>query len=138
MDDGTIDGFNVAAIDGTNLFNIQSPHCDDCILKKNRGKEYYSHSCAVMSLIGDGSNLVIDFEMNKYKNIPNDTGMGELVAAKKLLNRVILAHKGLIDVVTYDALACNSSFINECIKLNIDAVIRIKKITLFYPLKSEE
>jgi len=35
LDEGTIDGYMVAAIDGTNLFNSQSPHCDDCILKRN-------------------------------------------------------------------------------------------------------
>ena len=124
---GTIDGLNVAAIDGTNLFNNQKSHCDDCILKRNKGKEYYSHSCAVMSLIGDGPSLVLDYEMNKHKNVANDTGAGELVSSQKLLNRVVSAHNGLIDVVAYDALACNSTFINECIKLNVDAVVRIKK-----------
>ena len=127
LDEGTINEYTVAAIDGTNLFNNQSPHCDDCILKKNRGREYYSHSCAVMSLIGDGPNLVLDFEMNKYKNEVNDTGEGELVCAQRLLNRVVSAHNGLIDFVAYDALACNSPFINECIKLNVEAVVRIKK-----------
>ena len=55
-----------------------------------------------------------------------DTGEGELIAAKRLLNKGVGAHKGLIDVITYDALACNSIFINECISLNIDAVIRVK------------
>ena len=39
LDGGTIDGLNVVAIDGTNLFSNQSPHCDDCILKRNKGKE---------------------------------------------------------------------------------------------------
>ena len=127
LDGGTIDGLIVAAIDGTNLFNNKKPHCVDCILKRNKGKEYYSHGCAVMSLIGDGPSLVLDFEMNKHKNEANDTGAGELVSSQKLLNRVVSAHSGLIDVVAYDALACNSPFINHCINLNIDAVIRIKK-----------
>jgi len=126
-DDGTIDGLIVAGIDGTNLFNNQSPHCDDSILKRNKGKEYYSHSCAVMSLIGDGPSLVLDFEMKKHKNEANDTGAGELISSQKLLNRVVSVHSGLVDVVAYDALACNSPFINECRKLNIEAVVRIKK-----------
>jgi len=127
LGDGTIDGLNVAGIDGTNLFNNQSPHCDDCILKRNKGKEYYSHSCAVMSLIGNGPSLVLDFEMNKHKNEANDTGAGELASSQKLINRVVSTHSGLVDVVAYDALACNSPFINECRKLNIEAVVRIKK-----------
>jgi len=40
---------------------------------------------------------------------------------------VVSAHDGLIDVVAYDALACNAPFINECINQDIDAVIRVKK-----------
>lgn len=79
-----------------------------------------------MSLIGDGVNLVIDYEMIKHKKEANDTGEGELIAAKRLLNSTVLAHKGLIDVVAYDALACNSIFINHCLELGIHSVIRVK------------
>ena len=124
--EGTIDGYTVAAIDGTNLFNRKKPSCDDCIYINRRGKVYYAHACTVMSLIGDGANLVIDYEMIKHRKEANDTGEGELITAKRLLNRAISTHKGLVDVVTYDALACNSVFLNECLNLNIDAVIRVK------------
>jgi len=125
--EGTIDGYTVAAIDGTKLFDNTDPHCDDCLLTRNKGKVYYSHSCAVMSLIGEGANLVLDYELYKHKSEANDTGVGELITARKLLNRVVSSHNGLIDVVAYDALACNSPFINECRNLNIEAVIRVKK-----------
>jgi len=124
--EGTIDGYTVAAIDGTNLFNRKKPSCDDCIYINRRGKVYYAHACTVMSLIGDGANLVIDYEMIKHRKEANDTGEGELITAKRLLNRTISMHKGLVDVVTYDALACNSVFLNECLNLNIDAIIRVK------------
>ena len=127
LDEGTVDGYTVAAIDGTKLFYNADPHCDDCLFTKNKGREYYSHSCAAMSLIGKGANLVLDYEMYKHKNEANDTGEGELITARKLANRAVLAHNGLIDFVAYDALACNSPFVNECIKLNIEAVIKVKK-----------
>jgi len=127
FDEGTIDGYTVAAIDGTKLFDNIDPHCDDCILTRNKRKIYYSHSCAVMSLIGEGPNLVLDYELYKHKSEVNDTGEGELITARKLLNRVVSAHNGLIDVVAYDALACNAPFINECREQDIDAVIRVKK-----------
>ena len=126
LGEGTIDGYTVAAIDGTNLFNMKKPSCDDCIYTNRRGKVYYAHACNVMSLIGDGANLVIDYEMIKRRKEANDTGEGELITAKRLLNRAISTHKGLVDVITYDALACNSVFLNECLNLNIDAVIRVK------------
>lgn len=123
---GTIDGYTVAAIDGTNLFSTKKPLCDDCIRSNSRGNIYFAHRCTVMSLIGEGANLVIDYEIIKHRKEANDTGEGELVSAKRLLNKAVSAHKGFIDVVAYDALACNSKFLNTCINLGIDAVIRIK------------
>ncbi len=77
-------------------------------------------------IIGEGTNLVIDFETVKHKTEPNDTGEGELLAARRLLNRAVSMNNGLIDVVAYDALSCNSVFLNQCINLGIDAVIRVK------------
>ena len=56
-----------------------------------------------------------------------DKDEGELNAGKRLLSRAINRHKGFIDIVTYDALACNSKFINLCIELEVDAVVRVKK-----------
>ena len=42
LGEGTIDGYTVAAIDGTNLFNRKKPSCDDCIYTNRRGKIYYA------------------------------------------------------------------------------------------------
>lgn len=79
-----------------------------------------------MSLVGDGVNLVIDYEMIKHKTDANETGESELITAKRLLNSVVSAHKGMIDVIDYDALACNSIFINHCLELGVHSVIRVK------------
>ena len=127
LEEGKIDGYTVTAIDGTKLFNNSKPHFSDCLLTGNTGKKRYSHSCTVMSLVGEGINLVIDHETYKYKNEANDTGEGELKTSLRLLNRAVYAHKGLIDVVAYDALACNAPFVNQCRQLDIEAVIRVKK-----------
>jgi hypothetical protein len=35
-------------------------------------------------------------------------------------------HRKLIDVVVYDALACNSIWINHCKSLGVDAIVRAK------------
>lgn len=124
---GTIDGYIVAAIDGTKLFNTKDPHCDDCLSNTTKGKEYFSHNCSVVSLIGEGANLVIDYEMHRRNGNGKDTSESEIVASKRLLSSVVLAHNGLIDVVAYDALAGHSVFINHCIDHEVDAVIRLKK-----------
>ena len=127
LEEGTIDGYKVAAIDGTRLFRTEKAHCNDCLHTSNRGKQYYYHECSVMSLIGDNANLVIDYEMAKRESIDSETSQSEIITSRNLLNRVVSEHKGLIDVLAYDALALNAPFINECINLNIDAVIRVKK-----------
>ncbi|MEX1377843.1 MAG: hypothetical protein AB1Z23_10300, partial [Eubacteriales bacterium] len=127
LDQGTIDGYTVAAIDGTRLFRTEKDHCVDCLHTSNRGKEYYYHECSVMSLIGDNANLVIDYEMVKRRCSDKQTSQSEIITSRNLMNRVVLEHNGLIDVLAYDALALNAPFINECNSLNIDAVIRVKK-----------
>jgi len=126
LDEGTIDGYTVAAIDGTRLFRTQKSHCDDCLYIINKEKAYYYHECSVMSLIGEGANLVIDYEMTKRKGNGKETSQSEIKTSKKLLNRAVSDYNGLIDVLTYDALALTSQFINECLGLGIDAVIRVK------------
>jgi hypothetical protein len=52
---------------------------------------------------------------------------GELNVSKRILTSVISQHKDFIDIVTYDALACNSKYINHCIEEGVDTVIRVKK-----------
>lgn len=124
---GTIDGFTVAAIDGTKLFGSNKKCCEKCLTTYVKGNPHYYHSGAVMSLVGDAPNLVLAFEMYNPKVDSTSKDEGELNVAKRLLSRVISTHKDLVDIVTYDALACNSVFINHCIKLNIDVVIRVKQ-----------
>ena len=38
LDKGTIDGYTVAAIDGTRLFRTEKACCDNCLHTSNRGK----------------------------------------------------------------------------------------------------
>jgi hypothetical protein len=124
---GTIDGFTVAAIDGTKFFGSNKKCCDKCLTTFIKKKPHYYHSGAVMSLVGEEPSLVLDFEMYNPKVDSHSKDEGELNVAKRLLSKVILAHKSLVDIVAYDALACNSTFINHCIEVGVDAVIRVKK-----------
>jgi len=45
----------------------------------------------------------------------------------RILSRVMANHKQLLDVVVYDALVCNSVWINNCLGYGIDTVVRVKK-----------
>jgi len=123
---GTIDGYMVVAIDGTKFFGSNRKSCSEC-LKNNKGEKTHSfHSGAVMSTVGIGPKLVIGFEMYKPGQDSASKDEGELNVAKRLITSVMKSHNKLIDVVVYDALACNSMWINHCKNLGIDVVVRAK------------
>lgn len=57
-ENGTIDGYMVAAIDRTKFFGSNKKSCPEC-LKINKGeKTHCFHSGAVMSTVGIGPKLV--------------------------------------------------------------------------------
>ena len=58
-DGGTIDRYTVTAIDGTKYFGSNRKSCEKCLTSAN----HHYHGGAVMSLIGNGPRLVVDFEM---------------------------------------------------------------------------
>jgi predicted transposase YbfD/YdcC len=122
FENGTINGYTVAAIDGTKFFGSNKKSCPECL----RNKAHCFHSGAVMSIVGEGPKLVIDFENYRPGQDSVSKGEGEQSVAKRLLADVVSVHKRLIDVVVYDALACNSVWINNCIEHGIDAIVRTK------------
>ena len=89
-------------------------------------KTHCFHSEAVMSTVGIGPRLVIGFEMYKAGQDSASKNEGELNVAKRLMSSVVKSHKSFIDVVVYDALACNSIWINHCKDLGIDAIVIAK------------
>jgi hypothetical protein len=76
----------------------------------------------------------MDYEMYNCKVDSSKKDEGEVNVSKRLFSRVSGNHKSFVDIVTYDALACNSKFINHSIELGVDAVIAHNK-TIIMPLK---
>jgi len=64
-ENGTIDGYMVAAIDGTKFFGSNKKNCSECLKNTKDNKTHSFHSGAVMSTVGSGPKLVIGFEMYK-------------------------------------------------------------------------
>ena len=122
FDNGTIDGYNVAAIDGTKFFGSNKKSCAECLQTNNHN----FHSGAVIATVGDGPKLVLDFEMYRPAEDSVTKDEGEQTVSKRLLSNVVNDHKGLIDVVVYDALVCNSVWFNHCVELCVDTVVRAK------------
>ena len=124
---GTIDGYVVAAMDGTKIFGSSKKKCDKCLTYEINDKRYNYHNAVVMSLIGNTVKLVLDYEMYNGRLDSHSKNEGELSVAKRLLTKVVCKHNGFLDIVAYDALACNSSFINHCINSGLDVVVRVKQ-----------
>jgi len=80
-----------------------------------------------MSLIGNHPRLTIDFELYQGSSDSSKKAEGELTVAKRLLEKVCQIYKGLVDIVVYDALACNSIWINHCINNKMIPVVHVKE-----------
>ena len=127
FDEGTIDGYTVAAIDRTKLFGSYKKSCEECCNTNTRNNHtHYFHSAAFMSLIGNEPRLIIDFELYKGSEDSSKKDEGELTVAKRLLSRVANEHKNTLDVIVYDGLACNSNWINHCMANKVTPVIHVK------------
>lgn len=124
---GTIDGYTVAALDGTRLFGSQKKSCKHCAAQmKRNGKIDYSHNAVFMTLVGQKPRLIIDYEMYQGLVDSSKKEEGELTVAKRLLTRATKEHKHLLDVVVYDALASNSIWFNHCISCNVIPIVQVK------------
>ncbi len=121
--DGTIDGYMVGAVDGTKFFGSKKKSCPKCLTSKNHNY----HSGVVMSTVGSGPKLVVGFDTYKPGEDSVNKDEGEINAAKRLITGVTRTYSNLFDVVVYDALACNSQWINHCLDLDLDVVVRAKK-----------
>jgi hypothetical protein len=106
----------VTGIDGTQTFNSDKKSCEYCLkaFKKGKIEQRNFHSSVVLSTVGQGPKLVIDFEPYRAGIDEATKDEGELTTAKRLIKRAVENHKHLIDVVVYDAIACNSEWINTC------------------------
>ena len=123
FNNGTIDGYVVAAIDGSQILSSKKKSCINC-LKNN---DYNHHSCVVMSTIGDNPRLIIGFEMYRPGLDAGTKDEGEITTAKRLVTNVFERKNNFIDVIVYDSLVCNSIWINHCTQYNVDVIIRAKK-----------
>ncbi|WP_242947424.1 transposase [Desulfosporosinus lacus] len=126
FENGTIDGYTVVAIDRTKFFGSNKKSCPDCLRITKGEKTHNFHSGAVMSTVGIGPKLVSGFEMYKSGKDSALKDEGELNVGKRLIAEVVKSHRNLSDVVVYDALACNSIWINHCKSLGIDVIVRAK------------
>jgi hypothetical protein len=119
----TIDGLKVVAIDGSNVFSMESQRLGQRAHKyeHNDGKSVkYHEKMIAASYVGEGFAPILKMERI-------DAGEGELTAAKKLVRRLNRDHHQYCDVIVVDSLYINAPFINTCLRNNKDVVVRVKQ-----------
>jgi predicted transposase YbfD/YdcC len=124
---GTIDGLKVAALDGVELFESTKKSCPNCLTRMIKKVPHYYHKSVVAGYVGTDPHLVLGQEMLKPKHDSSSyKGEGELTAAKRLIKALRQKHHNFADVIVYDAIACNSPWINFIKEYNMEAVVRVK------------
>lgn len=111
------------AVDGHELFSSRSRCCEKCLtrtitVKGERIIEYY-HRIVACHVIGLDLPLPLDIE-------PILPGEGEVIAAKRLLERVLRNYPRFFDGVVADGLYLEAPFFNFCLSHNKHVIAVLK------------
>ncbi len=117
-------GNRVVAIDGHELFSSRARCCPDCLVREvevrgGKVKEYY-HRVVVAQWVGVTPPGILDVELLK-------PGEGEVVAARRLFERIVKNYERLVDVICADALYLEAPFIRLVLEAGKHVVVVIKQ-----------
>jgi hypothetical protein len=116
--------FRVVALDGHELFWSEARCCSGCLVrtveKKDRTVRQYYHRVVAAQWIGVTPPGILDVE-------PVRPGEGEVVAARRLLARVLGVHGRLIDVISADAIYAEAPFLKDVLDAGKHFVVVLKQ-----------
>ena len=114
----------VVAIDGHELGSSEARCCDQCLIrnvqKKDRTVTQYYHRVVVAQWVGVTPPGILDVERVR-------PGEGEVVAARRLLARIVEAYGRLFDVVSADAIYLEAPFLKEVLAAGKHFVVVLKQ-----------
>jgi hypothetical protein len=114
----------VVALDGHELWSSEARCCPDCLTREVRSGQgtltQYYHRVVTACWIDVTLPVVIDME-------PIRPGEGEVVAARRLMRRLLANYSRLIDVFTGDALYLEAPFCNEVLAAGKHFVVVMKQ-----------
>ena len=118
------ESYRVVAIDGHELSASRARCCDRCLQREIKvgGKtvlEYY-HRVVMAQWVGVTPAAILDLELIAPQE-------GEVVAARRLLARIVANYPRLIDVLTADALYLEAPFIRLALNAGKHVVIVMKQ-----------
>lgn len=119
----------VVALDGHETVASRSRCCNHCLVreltikgkngKKRKVKEYY-HRIVAAQWVGCKPAAIVDIEMVLPKE-------GEVVAAKRLVARILSDYPRLIDVITADAIYLEAPFIRMIVEAGKHVIVVMKQ-----------
>lgn len=132
---GTIDGYTVCAIDGTDVINTgEKKKCKQCLLMKNANSYHYVHKSVVAMVIGTEINYVV--KQNMLKVISEEKKTDTKTFKEKIITKSEGEHTGaiklvkelpsFIDTIVGDSLYFSAPFIKEVLHSSKHAVIRLE------------
>lgn len=114
----------VVAMDGHELWASEARCCDQClqraVQKKDRTVTQYYHRVVVAQWIGVKPPGILDVELVR-------PGEGEVVAARRLLGRIVTAYARLIDVISADAIYLEAPFLKDVLAAGKHFVVVLKQ-----------
>ena len=127
LEENTINGLKVAAVDGVELFKSKVKNCSGCLTRElKNGETEYFHRAVLCLTVGGDPHLALGAEMLKPKNDGSDKDEGELTGVKRLLPGLVQKHGKFADVIVGDSLYMNAPFLNLVASLGMASVIRAK------------
>jgi hypothetical protein len=118
------EGMRTIALDGHELFWSTARCCPECLVRevevKDRIVRQYYHRVVVAQWIGVTPPGILDVE-------PIRPGEGEVVAAGRLWERIVLDYGRLIDVVSVDAIYLEAPFLKKVLAAGKHFVVVMKQ-----------
>ena len=118
------EAYRIVAVDGHELWASRARCCQGCLVrdvkvKGGKVQEYY-HRVVVAQWAGVTPPAILDLEVVG----PHE---GEVVAARRLINRILANYSRLIDVITADALYLEAPFLRMLLDAGKHFVIVMKQ-----------
>lgn len=118
------DSYRVLAVDGYEIGASRARCCPECLVREKKvgeieSSEYY-HRFVVAQWVGVTPPPIADLERIR-------PGEGEVVAARRLLMRVLRDYSRLVDVITVDALYLEAPFLKMVLDAGKHVVVVMKQ-----------
>ena len=132
-DPGTIGGFKIVSIDGTEHFRSESIQCPECM--EVHVKTHYVHRMVIMYVVGRTRSSAVQVILGAEPALPKDVTEdeepgheGEVTAARRLIeNMTALYGSHFFDVLTTDAYYTTMPFVLFVDYLDKYLVSRVKR-----------